>query len=144
MKKAIRSLEADSRKYDSKFTQILKDNGIDTTPHRYELKAETYERYGGGQIYTKKFRCEGDYLAYFSMLFHTRPTESEILDFYDSYEDFAEFVEGNPSVEDMKESASRCWWGDGDDFIIYLKNLDTGDILYESDYEEEEYDEEDY
>ena len=37
------------------------------------------------------------------------------------------------------------WWGDGDDFIYYLKNLDTGKMLYQADDSMyEEYDDDDY
>ena len=46
---------------------ILKEFDIDTHLHVYELKAEKYERHEQGEIYTLKFKANGDYLAYFAM-----------------------------------------------------------------------------
>jgi hypothetical protein len=43
------------------------------------------------------------------------------------------------TVEAMNRHASSSWWGDGDDYIIYLKNLDTDTYLYDNIEEYEEY-----
>lgn len=124
--------------------QVLKDANLDTTIHRYELYAETYERYESGRLYKKQFTCRGDYLAYFSMLLHKSPTVSALSEYFDDIDDFIDFVRHNPTVADIEEHASSSWYGDGDDFIIYLKNLDTHETLYQCDYDEiEEYDDSD-
>lgn len=122
--------------------QILNDANIDTTIHTYELYAEEYERYERGRLYKKTFKCRGDYLAYFSMLLHKSPTVSALGEYFDDTDDFGDFVIHNPTVADMETYAASSWYGDGDDFIIYLKNLDTHETLYQSDYDEieEEYD----
>ena len=118
----------------------LKDLGIDTTLHHYELQAEEYDRYGATPVYTFKFTAPGDYLAYFSMVLHRKFSKQEVVDLIDDYwgDDIPE------SVAEIKDFASQVWYGDGDDYIIYLKNLDTGETLYEGYYEpeEDEYEEE--
>ena len=125
--------------------EVLKSMGIDTTMSQYELRAEEYERYSSGTLYAKKFKCPGDWLAYLSMAIHGTPNAEQLGDHFDVYtkEDFEEFASDYPTVEDMKDCASSCWWGDGDDYIIYLKNLTTGETLYQgdSDYYEDEEDE---
>lgn len=110
---------------------ILKEYGIDTTKSEYELKAISYERYGNGKIYTCKFACSGDYLAYFSMAIHKQPSVRNINGWY-GMDEFENIVEKYPTVEDISNYASSNWWGDGDDHIIYLKNLTTNETLYES------------
>lgn len=124
---------------DNNMIKVLNDAGIDTTTAKYELKAETYERYGAGRRYLKKFTCPGDYLAYISMVLHTKPTEEEINDYFGSVQ---ELVDEYPTVADIADHAAVNWWGDGDDYIIYLKNLTTGKMLYEGG-DDEEVDEED-
>lgn len=122
--------------------RILKEHGIDTTKCQYELKAEGYERYGGGQHYVKKFTCPGNYLAYFAMCFHRSPN-AELIDDWFGEEGFIELVEECPTVSEMEDHASCYWWGDGDDYIYYLKNLTTGEVLYDSGEEPEYYEDED-
>lgn len=139
-----RFIKSNNDRQPSKIGQILKDHGIDTTSHKYELVAEEYGRYDSGPIYTKRFSCHGDYLAYLSMVIHEAPTVARILKYFDE-EEFAELVDANPTVEAIADYASSCWYGDGDDYIIKLQNLDTGKVLYEGDYDfedaEEDYDE---
>ena len=124
---------------------FLKSKGIDTTKHKYKLVAERYERYSSGDKYSRTFTCPGDYLAYFSMRLHTGPTIDELLDYFGDSEDFVDFVDSNPSTDAIADHAASCWYGDGDDYIIELANLDTGDVLYDGQYEEymDEYEEED-
>lgn len=118
--------------------KLLQSNGIDTTKHKYELKAKTYERYTSGPIYTKKFTCPGNYLAYMSMYLHRHMNSSEIVEGFEDYFGSLDSLPADVATEsDMKQYASDHWWGDGDDYIFYLKNLDTGEILYESDIDEE-------
>lgn len=106
--------------------EFLNSLGIDTTMHKYELLAE---KYGTDVQYSCKFKCPGDYLAYFSMATHCVPTCDE-LDAHFDLEAFGEIVEENPGLADIEDYICSRYWGDGDDKILILKNLDTGDILY--------------
>ena len=88
-------------------------------------------------------------MAYFSMAVHQGIKDVSELASYiggwgiddDNYQT-AFFEEFPDSVKGMEEHASSNWWGDGDDYIILLKNLDTGEILYESEGRYDEYDDE--
>lgn len=146
MKRYIKSFKSsDKPEFNNKYlVSLLKDHSIDTTKHKYELRAQTYERYESGKYYTKKFTCPGDWLAYLSMIVHASPSADNIADEL-GIDYFEEILEDNPTVADIEELASSTWWGDGDDFIIYLKNLDSGEYLYGPEEEEEEdIDEEDW
>jgi len=112
-----------------KFLQVLKDYGIDTTKFQYELRAEKYSRNEKGPTYTRRFICPGDYIAFFSMYLHRGPTPQNLLDEMD-IEEFQELVDTYPSIGQMAKEAKECWWGDRDDYIVYLKNLTTGKTLY--------------
>ena len=120
MKRWIKASKAEFT--NAELVQMLKDHDIDTTKAKYELKAQRYERYEEGAIYIKKFTCSGDWLAYFSMQFHRQPNAEEIDDYY-GREEFEEMVEDYPTIDAILTTASKNWWGDGDDYIIYLKNL---------------------
>lgn len=110
---------------------LLKNNNIDLTKHKYQLKAQQYLRMSEGEKYQIEFTCPGDYLAYFSMLLHEQPTLQNILAEY-GISDLVKLINANPSVESIAEYASYNWWGDGDDYIYKLTNLDTGKVLYSS------------
>ena len=142
MKMYVRASESDFTNAD--LVQLLKDHNIDTTKQKYELRAEGYERYGSGKLYTRKFTCPGDWLAYLSMQFHKSPTADVLMDYFDDVDELIEFVEDYPTVQKIENHAASNWWGDGDDYIIYLKNLTTGKYLYESEEGEEEFEEEDW
>lgn len=117
--------------------QYLKDAGIDTTKHRYELKAEDYGS-GTGSQYTYRFTALGDWMAYLSMKLHRSMTKSDVLDYLnESLDDLPTTLEG------MLEFATENWWGDGDDFIISLKNIDTSVVLYSGDNADGDYEEDD-
>lgn len=131
------------RSGNSEIVAILKDHGIDTTKSKYELVAETYERYGGGRKYRKNFTCPGDYLAYFAMTIHATPNYNNLMDSFGDIYEFEEFVDKYPTVGDIAEHAASSWWGDGDDYIISLKDVNSGEVLYAGDSEPEEYSEED-
>lgn len=111
------------------FLKWLSDRGIDVSKHNYELKAESYDT---GRPYTYRFKAPGDWIAYMSMRLHRRMTRDNIMEYindewlYD--ENYDELFD---SVSNMRKLAESRWWGDGDDFIHYLKNLDTGEMLYE-------------
>lgn len=115
---------------------LLRMHNIDTRKHKYQLEAVRYDRYELGPIYTYLFSTYGDWMAYISMTLHSNMTPNMLDEFIEDYwgpdlEDLdLELLDG---VEAMKNFASRLWWGDGDDAIIRLTNLDTGEILYESD-----------
>jgi hypothetical protein len=120
----------------SDILKYLKKHGIDTTKYKYEMAAQEYERYSNGDIYTIKFSCPGDYLAYIAMAVHEPLTPEVIFDFF--YEDYGIdavdgiFEELPNSLSGMADYASSGWWGDGSDYIYYLKNLTTGNYLYKS------------
>lgn len=142
-----RSKKRQSTSKNNELISILQEHNIDITKSKYELIAEAYERFGSGGHYKKSFTCPGDYLAYFAMAVHTTPNYKNLIENYfgDIYE-FEEFVESNPTVDDIADIASSSWWGDGDDYIVSLTNTSTGDVLYsggESDYAEYEEDWED-
>lgn len=127
----VQSLDFKTDKLTTKFIKkLLNKYNIDTTQHSYQLEAETYDRYESGKRYTKTFKCAGDYLAYFSMLFHKSPTPYT-LDNYFGVDGFIETVQDYPSVDAIYDHASSSWYGDGDDYIISLVNLDTNEVLYE-------------
>lgn len=121
---------------DASIIQILKDHNLDTTSHKYVMKAERYERYTRGKDYVSRCSCPGDYLAYFMMLLHKKSTAEALNEYFDDAEEFREFVADHPTVSDIDRYASQNWWGDGDDYIFYLKNLDTGEMLYQSEEDE--------
>lgn len=143
MKRYIKSSESDNFT-NADIVNMLNDAGIDTTKAQYELRAQEYDRYESGANYTKKFTCPGDWLAYWSMLLHKCPNATNFQDHGYELDELAEYIEDNPTVEDMNELASSNWWGDGDDYIIYLKNLTTGHYLYGPEEIVEEFEEEDW
>ena len=128
----------------------LRAHGVDTTMHNYELEAEAYERYSSGSMYKVKFRCPGDYLAYFAMAAHKKVvTLSGLVDeirftieMYGGFDGF--FEEFGTTVKSMCNHASDYWYGDGDDHIVYLKNLDTGKFLYNEGYQSYETEDSDW
>ena len=131
-----RVINADSMQKvtNSDLVKLLNSHGIDTTIGNYELYAEEYERYGNGRYYKKTFKCSGDYLAYVSMLVHEAPTAEAIESYFDSLEDFEAYVlNPYPTLAAIKKHASRSWYGNGDDTILYLRNTDTGKYLYQYD-----------
>ena len=112
--------------------KVLKSWGIDTTKHEYELIAQKYERYEEGPTYKVTFVAPGDWVAYLSMYLHMDMTCDDVLDWVeDCMEgyDEDEFKEVFGSLKKMEEYALSYWWGDGDDYIISLTNLDTGKVL---------------
>lgn len=139
MKRYIKSARTTS----ADILQILQNHGIDTTPSRYRLEAREYERYEIGRKYKANFYCNGDYLAYFSMLFHGKPTIKDIEDYW-GIEEFKEFVDENPTVKDIYNYAQEYWYGDGDDFILSLVNVSKNKVLYEEDDPYEYADVDDY
>lgn len=120
---------------DASIKSFLQANNIDTTSAKYELCAEAYERYESGRKYRKSFTCNGDWLAYLSMCLHGKPTAQRIEEYFD-VDGFIELVANYPTAQDIADHASNSWWGDGDDYIIYLKNLTTGEYLYQGEEEE--------
>lgn len=140
MKKYIKAANQDSITFSS-VLNALKSAGIDTTKSSYEMRAETYGRYGdGGDLYTIKFTCPGDYLAYLAMYIHEPLTKENILNFIEEYfGNLDKMLKEIPSLPDMRNVASSFWWGDGCDYILYLKNLTTGETLHEGDYPVDEY-----
>lgn len=134
----------DDRLSMKQFLKWLRSHGIDVTIHNYELQAEKYERYTSGSTYTYRFKAPGDWVAYMSMLLHRNMTPANIMDYVSEWLDDGEYDGIFHSVNAIREYAETNWWGDGDDFIHYLKNLDTGEMLYEAeDYDELEYEEDD-
>lgn len=120
----------------SSILSYLSSKGIDTTSQSYELCAQVYERYTDGGVYTKRFRCNGDYLAYFSMLFHEAPTFKKLMEYF-GMDDLEDFIDENPTVDAIRDYANSTWWGDGSDLIIYLDNVSNGTTLSEIDNADE-------
>ena len=144
---SIAASNSDQRITSSTFNLLLsklKSAGIDTTKYKYEMRAQRYMRYEEGAYYTIKFTCPGDYLAYIAMHVHESLTKAKIVDFFDDYygidsENIDDlFDEAPQTLEEMDDYANGYWWGDGDDFIIYLKNLTTNTYLCGPNEEEED------
>ena len=129
MKKMIKASQ--QPKFTNKVLEkILRDADLWEDLQDYELKAQRYERYDNGAVYTKKFMCPGDWLAFLSMIVHKEPNAKTLREDYYDKESIEELIEECPTVDAIEEYASRNWWGDGDDYIIYLKNLSTNEYLY--------------
>lgn len=111
--------------------------------HKYRLKAEGYERYSAGGIYSRTFKAPNDYIALFSMVLHGSPSLRNLEDYFEPSE-ILELLEEHPTFDALLDFAASVWWGDGDDYIISLTNLDTGNVLYEGDYEPEDEDDDSY
>ena len=126
---------------DAGLINMLRDMKIDTTFHRYELYAQNYERYEDGKKYRLKFKCPGDYLALYAGILHETPNYENMESYFGDIDDIAEYVEDYPTVSSI-QSRVDSYSGDGGDFIIYLKNLDTGDYLYSVKEPEDEYEDE--
>lgn len=140
MKKYVKSADQTDTQFNSQsFIQLLNDKGIDTTPHRYELHAQ---QYGGDNLYTQRFKCPGDYVAYFAMYLHESVKFDDVFEYFNNnVENLTNFINEHPDVEAMQEYAAYNWWGDGGDYVFYLKNLDTDEFLYQGDENEIEEDE---
>lgn len=123
----------------------LNRKGIDTTKHRYELEAEEYRRYESGPTYRYRFTAPGDWVAYVAMQLHRDMSPNAVVEYINDYFDNEEELAEISSIPAIRDTAAMSWWGDGDDFIHYLKNLDTGEMLYQTDDSMyEEYDDDDY
>ena len=151
---ATNNRESEILEVNQEFNAILNalnSAGIDTTIHNYEMKAQRYERYTEGSTYIIKFTCPGDYLAYLAMNLHKPLTKHLIVEFFGHYWGIDQesisylFDEAPKSLSKMADYANAYWWGDGDDFIIYLKNVSTGEYLCgPNEIEEEESFDEDW
>lgn len=114
--------------------------GVDTTKATYELFAEEYGRYGEGGTYKVVFTAPGDWVAYLSMQLHDEMEAESVLEFLEEYwgvetiDDIEEIPEEVRTEKGMKDYATSQWWGDGDDYIIYLKNLSNGKVIYANTY----------
>lgn len=143
MKRLIKGADANildsTRVTNQDLVNFLQSEGIDTALYTYELCARKYDRYESGRPYLKRFKCPGNYLAYFSMLMHQQPNANAIEEYYGSLDEFKSFVDTYPKESLIKSYASENWWGDGDDYIFYLKNVDTGRYLYTRGYEDDDY-----
>ena len=144
---------SDDKNYLSRILTYLRSAGIDTTKHRYELAANEYY----GDRYTYKFTAPGDYIAYISMCIHRNMGTEGVAEFFDDYygvpypnptpeeiEAIFQKYKVPTSLAAMARYAPENWWGDGSDQIIYLKNLDTGEFLYSSGYDESDEEEDDW
>lgn len=137
MKRMIKAAGTASEFTKNDLLKILKDHDIDTPVHTYELMAEKYDRGASNHNYTRTFKCPGNWLAYLAMALHATPTPERIEDYFGDVDDFVAFVEANPTERDIEDYAAAQWWGDGDDYIYYLKNKTTGEILYSANGDED-------
>lgn len=127
---------------DKLIKSLLQAENIDTTKHKYELQAKEHDLLNRGEVYTKRFVCSGDWLAYLSMALHNSPTATRVNKYF-GQAGFENLIDACPTVNDIRIHAGANWYGDNDDFIIYLKNLDTDKYLYGPEEPDEE-DWEDY
>lgn len=107
---------------------------------KYSMRAE---RYGDDGTYTLRFSAPNDYIALFAMLLHESPSINAMIEYFDDLESIKYYFDEFPTYDDLYKFASESWWGDGDDFIIELKNLNTGETLYEGE-SNDEVDDDDY
>lgn len=144
MKKYVKAVSEEDKVLWKSVLQKCKQVGIDTTSNNYEMMAERYMRYQEGGNYTIKFSAPGNYFAYMAMYIHQPLNIENILEFIkDYFGDVDDMLADYPTEESMKENAESVWWGDGDDYIFYLKNTTTGDILYQGE-DSGEIDEDEY
>lgn len=144
MKKYVKATSDEDKRLWKQVIQKCKEAGIDVTSNKYEMMAEKYMRYGAGANYTIRFSAPGNYFAYTAMYIHQPLNIDNLLEFIeDQFGGIQDMLDEYPSEESMKEYASAVWYGDGDDYIFYLKNTTTGELLYEGDagdiYEDEDY-----
>lgn len=113
------------------FSELINSIGVDTTMHSYELGVDVAGYHGDHRESKKQFQCKGNYLAYFYLILHSAPTLRNIKDYYTDMGELREFVLTNPSEVDIEKfiSSSRCASRDEQTYT-YLKNLDTGEMLY--------------
>lgn len=115
MKKYVRaedSIDEIEVRSNKDISELLAKNNIDNTVHKYELRAEEYERYDSGRSYTRKFNCPGDWLAYVSMLIHRAPNINNLEDYFGEGEvgyELQAMIDECPTVDDMASSASESW-----------------------------------
>ena len=107
---------------------------------KYSMRAE---RYGDDGTYTLRFSAPNDYIALFAMLLHESPSINAMIEYFGDLESIKYYFDEFPTYDDLYKFASESWWGDGDDFIIELKNLTTGETLYEGELNND-IDDEDY
>lgn len=95
-----------------------------------QITYEPYERYGSSGLKTIKVLGKDELSAL------KRAIDEMLL-----YITREQIEEENMSVDDIIEEI-ECSNGDGCDYIVEIKNLNTGNVLLSSDYEVEEYDDE--
>ncbi len=140
MKRMIRA--AENTFTNAKLVQLLKERGIDTTKHNYELKYNFFERFEDAKPRTLKFTCPGDYLAFYSMMCWSIPDAANLEDFYGSEEYFIEEgLDEYPSIKSIKNAGYNFY--NAEEFqVVHLKNMDTGEILWADEDATEEYESE--
>ncbi len=129
----------------AQFKQIIKKivDKFGNNKYKYELVAQDYNRGYNEGIYRKTFSAPNDYLALFSMMLNERPSISAFEDYMDP-EDLQDYIDENPTYEDLLKYAECYWWGDGGDYIISLTNLTTGEVLYQGEVAFDDDDDDDY
>lgn len=129
----------------AELVEYMKSKGHDTTMSEYELILDDEDRFGTGEgLIVKRFRCPGDYLAYFSLCLAASPTAERLGDYFGWFEEMDKYVDEYPTEEDIEKFAHRAWWGDGGALRLRLKNLTTGDVLYQDERYGDPTEEEDF
>lgn len=122
----------------------LKAAGIDTTKHKYKW---TYEDAGGYKEATT-FYAPGDWVASFALRGYVPTIDAMIDHWYDEdyfVEDMENAISGYMSTVDKAVDAHIEHMPEVFTQTISLKNLDTGEKIFEIYYDSSEYDEdEDY
>lgn len=135
MKRYIRSSEEYTSDEKQQILQALKDKGIDTTKHRYIVKWREYEGMDAGD-HSNKITAPGNYLAMFALVIRKSVTWSS-LKFQWDLEDILWYIDKYPSIDALKKGPA-AEWACPDEYraTFYLENVDTGEILWDEDYED--------
>lgn len=128
----MKDLDKGGRLTKEDFIEKLNAAGIDTTLNEYEIVSVVFDEMTDRHIYKHTFTAPGDWAAYFSFVFPLSYSVEDVTIFVQQYYlRLKGLLREYPTVEKIKKLASERWWGDDEAYIISLKNLTTGEILYD-------------
>lgn len=146
--------DIEDKKFDEKLTEdIDKDISVKDAlnqviakfgnhKYSYELTGEPHS----GSSYTKRFYAPNDYIALLSMKLHEAPTIQNIEDHGYKGSDILEYLKEYPTVDAFATYLDKNYMWSKDDFIVHIKNIDTGEtlIIGSNDFDAYDYDEYDF